>query len=384
MYIVAGTSNAPLEDTSVVICFLRNQGDVLLLRRSDAVGFYHGKWDAVAGYAEGAPEEAATREIAEKTGLDGSVELVRRGEAFPVEDPELQKRWVVHPFLFDCETRDFQLDRESVEGEWVSPTEILWRDTVPQLWTSYTRVAPSIASVNGDTEHGAAYISLRALEVLRDRAALLAVEQTEPEEAWEELGKTAIELIDGHPTMAVLVNRLNRAMYHSRGSRSPVAVEHNAHTSLKRAIADDKAAAKHAAEVVAGSAVLTLSRSGTVLDALLGAEPRPRSIAVAESRPGGEGVVVAEHLARVGLPVTLLPDAATGALLEARTFDLVLIGADSLLPSGAVVNKVGSFVTALAAGRTGVPCYAVSATDKLRVEGSGAAAPVMMDRAGRH
>ena len=171
---------------------------------------------------------------------------MRRGEAFPVEDSELQKRWIVHPFLFDCETRDFLLDRESVEGEWVSPTEILRRDTVPQLWTSYTRVAPSVASVNGDAEHGAAYISFRALEVLRDRAALLAVEQIELEEAWEELGKTAIELIDGHPTMAVLVNRLNRAMYHSRRSRSPVAVEHDAHASLERAIADDKAAKRSA------------------------------------------------------------------------------------------------------------------------------------------
>lgn len=359
-----------LKDTPVVTCFLRNRGEVLLLRRSEAVGSYRGKWGAVAGYMEGTPEEAATREIDEETGLAGSVELVRQGESFPVEDPDLEKRWIVHPFLFDCTSRELQLDRESAEGEWVSPTEILRRDTVPELWTSYAQVAPSVATVSTDAEHGAAYISLCALEVLRDHAALLTVEETDPVEAWEKLGKTVNDLIEGHPTMAVLANRLNRAMYHSRESRSAVAVEHDAHASLGRAVADDEAAGRHAASLVAGQAVLTLSRSGTVLDALLTAEPKPTAIAVAESRPGGEGIVVAERLARAGLPVTLLPDAAIGALLEARRFDFVLLGADSLLPSGAVANKVGSYVAALTAKNAGVPCYAVSATDKLRVDGA--------------
>ncbi|MGH9462495.1 MAG: NUDIX domain-containing protein [Vicinamibacteria bacterium] len=354
-----------LEDTHVVTCFLRNRGDVLLLRRSEAVGSYRGKWGTVAGYAEGSPEQAATREIAEETGLGDSVELVRQGESFPVEDEELRKRWIVHPFLFECGSRDFKLDRESVEAEWVSPTEMLRRNTVPELWTSYARVAPSVNSVSGDTEHGAAYISLRALDVLRDRAALLAVERAEPGPAWNALANTAVHLIEGHPSMAVLANRLNRVMHSCRKSRAAEAVEHQAHASIERAAADDDAAAEHAAGLVAGHAVLTLSRSGTVLDALRTAEPRPTRVAVAESRPGGEGVGVAERLARAGLSVTLLPDAAIGALLEAGRVDLVLIGADSLLPSGAVVNKVGSYAAALAAARAGIPFYAVSATDKL-------------------
>jgi translation initiation factor 2B subunit (eIF-2B alpha/beta/delta family)/8-oxo-dGTP pyrophosphatase MutT (NUDIX family) len=356
-----------LEDTHVVTCFLRNRGDVLLLRRSDAVGSYRGKWGAVAGYAEGSPEQAATREIAEETGLGDSVDLVRQGEPFPVEDEELRKRWLVHPFLFDCGSRDFKLDRESVEGAWVSPTEMLRRDTVPELWTSYARVAPSVASVNADTEHGAAYISLRALEVLRDRAALLAVDNAEPDQAWEVLGKTAVDLIDGHPSMSVLANRLNRVMHSCRKSRAAEAVEHQAHSSIERAVVDDDEAAGHAARLVAGRAVLTLSRSGTVLDALVSAQPRPTSIAVAESHPGGEGVGVAGQLARAGLSVTLLPDESVASLLAQRRVHIVLIGADSLLPSGGVVNKVGSYAAALAAKKAGVPFYAASATDKLRV-----------------
>ena len=357
----------PLEEIPVVTCFLRNRGDVLLLRRSEKVGSYRGKWGGVAGYAEGPPEEAALREIAEETGLVASVELVRRGEPFPVEDLSLHRRWIVHPFLFDCGSRDFKLDRESTEAEWVSPTEILRRDTVPELWTSYLSVAPTVETVNRDTEHGSAYISIRALEVLRDRAALLVQKRVEPVEAWKDLTATALRLLSGHPSMAVLVNRLNRVMHLSRKSRSAEAVEENARSSIDRAGADDEGAARQAARLVAERRVLTLSGSGTVMAALRAAAPSPVAVAVAESRPGGEGTSVAEALGRRGLPVTLLPDSALCALLTERRFDLVLVGADSLLPSGAIVNKVGSCGAALAARQAGIPFYVASATDKIQL-----------------
>jgi len=161
-----------LEVTPVVTCFLRAGGDVLLLRRSGEVGSYRGRWGAVAGYAEGDPAAAARREIEEETGLGSAVEPVRRGEPFEVVDRDLGKRWIVHPYLFDCSTREVTLDRESVECAWVPPTEILRRDVVPELWTSWRRVAPDEETVAADREHGSAWISLRALEVLRDRAVL--------------------------------------------------------------------------------------------------------------------------------------------------------------------------------------------------------------------
>ena len=221
-------------------------------------------------------------------------------------------------------------------------------------------IEPTVDSVNRDTKHGAAYISVRALEVLRNRAAL--------DEVWEALAKAAVSLIEGHPDMAVLANRLNRVMYQSKESRSARAVAEHAQSLIERAIADDEAASEHAAKLVAGRAVLTLSRSGTVFDALCMAEPKPTSVAVAESHPGGEGVGVAKRLTQLGLWVTLVPDAAVVPLVEARQVDLVLIGADSFHPSGAVVNKVGSKAAALAARQAGIPFYVVAATDKLRVE----------------
>ncbi|HMB49843.1 MAG TPA: initiation factor 2B, partial [Natronoarchaeum rubrum] len=110
--------------------------------------------------------------------------------------------------------------------------------------------------------------------------------------------------------------------------------------------------------------VLTLSRSGTVLDALRSASPR--SVHVAESRPAREGISVAEELAAaLDAPVTVLADAAVAHALATEDVDAVVVGADAVLPDGRVVNKTGTRTAALAAAREGIPVYAVAASDKI-------------------
>ena len=335
-----------LEVTPVVTCFLRAGGDVLLLRRSGEVGSYRGRWGAVAGYAEGDPDAAARREIEEETGLGSAVEPVRRGEPFEVVDRDLGKRWIVHPYLFDCSTREVTLDRESVECAWVPPTEILRRDVVPELWTSWRRVAPDEETVAADREHGSAWISLRALEVLRDRAGELAVRGpgsgggggTE-DPAWRGLADLARRLAGARPAMAAPANRIHRAMRDARAEGGgAAAVERAAHAGIGRALAAERDAAARAAEKVAGRTVLTLSRSGTVEAALTGASPPPAAVVVAESRPGGEGIGVAERLAAAGLPVVLVPDAAVAWAIAEHRVEAVLVGADTVLPSSAVTS----------------------------------------------
>lgn len=77
------------DETGVVTVLLRNGSDVLLLRRSDAVGSYGGQWGTVAGHAEGDPERLALEESSEGTGFDpDDLSFVRRGASFPVADPD--------------------------------------------------------------------------------------------------------------------------------------------------------------------------------------------------------------------------------------------------------------------------------------------------------
>jgi len=355
-----------MAETHVVTCFLRNGAEVLLLRRSDAVGSYPGRWGAVAGHAEGDPDAAARAEIAEETGLADAVSLVRRGDPFRVEDADRGTRWVVHPFLYDCASRDVTTNYETVAHEWVHPTEIRRRETVPDLWQSYDAVRPSVASVRENDERGSAALSLRAVEVLRDEAAVA--------EDWDSLAETARRLRAARPAMTAVRVRVDRTM--ATAERSPAGVERAARSVLDAAVdADDRAAAAVADHL--DGTVATLSRSGTVRAALDRADPA--EILLPESRPGREGVGVAESLAAAGHDVTLTSDAALPGLLDRA--DAAVVGADAVLADGAVVNKVGTYPLALAAARADVPVSAVCARDKIgpRTEAETATAPDIYD-----
>jgi translation initiation factor 2B subunit (eIF-2B alpha/beta/delta family) len=204
--------------------------------------------------------------------------------------------------------------------------------------------------------------------VLRDRAALLATtDAPDIEDTRSRLVETAQRLLDARPSMAALANRVHRVMHESHPEPTAAAIETTAHAAIGRALDADAETSRRAAEHVADRRVLTLSRSGTVLDALMQADPAP-SVVVATSEPGGEGVGVAEALADADLDVTLIPDAAIATTLATGPIDAVLVGADTVRPSGAVVNKVGTRGTALAARREDVPVYAACAIDKVSVD----------------
>ncbi|WP_276255705.1 NUDIX domain-containing protein [Halomontanus rarus] len=403
------------DETRVVTAFLRNRGEILLLRRSDAVGTYAGRWGGVSGYAEGNPDEQVRVEIREETGLEvaASVAFVRAGRPVRVEDPDFERTWLVHPYLFDCEGREVTLSEEHTESRWVSPTAMLGLErgfgpgsgdegsesgsgpeaddesgsesesdyeTVPDLWTAYERVAPTVRSVAADDEHGAATLSIRALEVLRDRAGLLASERDRAggdgeladeggderegeDEDRDELAVLARRLLEARPSMAVLRNRVNRTMA-GANRRDAEAVLESALAGIDRALETDADAAANAGEYATGT-VLTLSRSGTVLEALSGSDSLDR-VFVAESRPACEGRGVAERLAADGdLPVTLHTDAAAAHVLAREDIDRVLVGADTVLPDGRVINKTGTRGVAIAAAHEGVPVFVVAAGDKV-------------------
>ncbi|WP_255197954.1 NUDIX domain-containing protein [Halorarius litoreus] len=367
-----------METVAVVTAFLRNRGEVLLLRRSDAVGSYPGQWGGVAGHAEREtrperasrngerrsrepdPDALVREEIREETGLDEHVTLVRRGEPFEVEDAERGTRWRVHPYLFDCDSREVTPNEETTEYEWVPATAIRERDTVPELWTSYDRVRPRIEDVAADTTHGSATLSVRALEVLRDEAALAA--------DWDRVAEVARDLCTARPAMHAVVNRVNRAMTDA-DARTPEGVVRAAIETIERAASADAAAAAAAADRLQGMRILTLSRSGTVTETLRRADPD--AVFVLESRPGGEGVDVAASLAAdLDGAVTVAPDATVAHLLSTEHVDALLVGVDSVLPYGAVVNKVGTRTAATVAAHEDCAVLAVCARAKIAPAGT--------------
>lgn len=115
--------------------------------------------------------------------------------------------------------------------------------------------------------------------------------------------------------------------------------------------------------------VATLSSSATVRDALLHAQEagrRPRAL-VGEGRPRLEGRDMAAALGAAGIPVWLVADAALPLLLASA--GMVWIGADAITEQG-VINKIGSYATALAARERSVPVYALASRRKFLPAGT--------------
>lgn len=355
-------------DETRVACFLRNDAAVLLCRSE---GGTRGAWGAVTDPAGDDPDAAAREAARERTGLGGELSLRRRGDPFEVGDRS-HGRQVVHPYLFDCPVRAVGMDREAADHAWVAPTAILHRGAVTGLWRAYDRVRPRVEAIADDREHGAADLSVRALAVLRDEAAVYGAgngsrnRTQEDGDGWSEFGDLAVALREARPSMPVVANRVNRVMAAASRYRSVPAVEHAASAGIDEALGADERAAARAAERVAGARVATLSRSGTVSTALSRADPE--AVLVAESRPGGEGRDVAAALAG-GTDVTLTTDAALAHAVDEWGADAVLVGADAVRPDGAVVNKAGTRAAALAGTYEGIEVLVVAATDKVAPDG---------------
>lgn len=132
----------PLEEKHVVTCFLEHGGKILLLRRSSKVSTYQRSWAGVSGYIETDDLEQAYTEISEETELyKNDVKLVRKGEPIEVIDRNLNRKWIVHPFLFHVKEPDkIKIDWEHTEIRWVKPSELRKYHTVPGLKEALERV----------------------------------------------------------------------------------------------------------------------------------------------------------------------------------------------------------------------------------------------------
>ncbi|ABL77794.1 translation initiation factor eIF-2B [Thermofilum pendens] len=87
---------------------------------------------------------------------------------------------------------------------------------------------------------------------------------------------------------------------------------------------------------------------------------------VTESRPTGEGVRFAAELADMGVDTYLIVDSAARFFM--KEVDKVLFSSEAISANGAVVNKVGTSLIALAAHEARVRVYVVSSTLKFSPE----------------
>ena len=122
-----------LPEKHVVTCFLECKDRILILRRSNNVGSFKGKWAGISGYVEATADEQVLIEIEEEAGLyPNDVELVSKGDLLKAEDEGI--RWVVHSYLLRInEPNKVKINWEHTEKMWIRPEDIGRYQTVPML-----------------------------------------------------------------------------------------------------------------------------------------------------------------------------------------------------------------------------------------------------------
>jgi len=133
-----------MQESHVVTCFLENEGQVLILKRSSQVGTYQQRWAGVSGFIEPgvSPEEQAWQEIQEEVGLSANeATLLKEGDVLVIIDDKLERKWIVHPFRFVVINRDkIVLDWENTEYIWIQPKLITSYQTVPGLYEAWEMI----------------------------------------------------------------------------------------------------------------------------------------------------------------------------------------------------------------------------------------------------
>jgi methylthioribose-1-phosphate isomerase len=82
------------------------------------------------------------------------------------------------------------------------------------------------------------------------------------------------------------------------------------------------------------------------------------SVIATETRPVMQGSrLTAFELMHDGIDVSLIPDTAVGYLMSNKMVDKVVVGADRILKSGHVFNKIGTYQVALLAKVHNIPFY---------------------------
>jgi methylthioribose-1-phosphate isomerase len=121
---------------------------------------------------------------------------------------------------------------------------------------------------------------------------------------------------------------------------------------------------------------LAAGQYGTALGVVQAAHyaERPIHVWVDETRPYLQGArLTTWELGQAGVPHTLIPDMASGAVMARGDVDVVLVGADRIAANGDTANKIGTYTLAVLAARHGIPfifCAPLSSVDLEAPDGS--------------
>lgn len=223
-----------------------------------------------------------------------------------------------------------------------------------------------VTPLRDDLTSGAAEIALQAISVFRTIIAESAGQDVN--KTRDLLVETAKAVIKAQPAMAPLFHLGNNVLIATQDAKSTEDMEAKCDEALekfeKQLCESASQIADHVYELIpAGELVFAYSFSSTVVSSLLNARQHRKFFRVvcSESRPSLEGRKLASMLAQSGVEVMHTFDSAMGLILPPCR--VAFMGCDAVANPG-IVNKVGSWLLALACRELKIPLYALAGTEK--------------------
>ena len=219
------------------------------------------------------------------------------------------------------------------------------------------KIARRIDGIRDDRVHGATHLAREAVSTL-----VMAAQVLPPGRGFHPgLREVSMLLADARPAMASIKNMVARfiqGMESSEESQDPLVLERRLLEEMEAASVET--ARRVAGLVFDGASIITCSYSSTVLRSFEAAATMGKGLKVlaVESRVGG--VSYGERLLDDVLRLGITGEVVSDSLIHqgVKRADMALVGADKLLPDGAIVN--GWPTLALACGAHGLlPLYAV-------------------------
>ena len=213
-----------------------------------------------------------------------------------------------------------------------------------------------IQNVRDDREHGSRWLVRETISILRD----MATEPTStPDKQVQRIQEAGRELANARPAMAALAGAVRRILSAQGGLEG---MAQKASELLDEYNSATQRIAEYAQPLLMGP-LMTHSLSGTVLDVLIAWRAQIERVYVLEGRPRYEGRDVARALSKQRIAVTLLTDAQADIFLP--QCNAVVVGADTVLTDGGILNKAGTALLAWAANGHGIPFYVLCETLKI-------------------
>lgn len=228
--------------------------------------------------------------------------------------------------------------------------------------------AKLIQDIKEDRCHGASELARRALDGLAEYSQLL--ESHSANEMSSGLIQLAQDLQKTRPSMAPINNLMQLWLdsFSQSHYTSQLSVASYAQKTAQRLKWQSQQAvaaiAQYSTDLIRDRwTVMTHSNSASVRACYEVLSTKNIEAIVTESRPGLEGKQLAKAISSLGITTHYITDAQIGLFVPHA--DVVMVGADTVLADGSVVNKSGTYLLALAAKANRVPFYVCCESFKL-------------------